>query len=83
MVNVASTDDWLDPGRRAAAAGEVHGWGRGQNSTVCGLSLHRSRLRTFGEVWPESPVGCMATVQASARAARPDRAGEQAQVVDA
>jgi hypothetical protein len=54
MVNVASTDDWLDPDGARLPAGEVHGWGRGQNSTVCGLSLHRSRLRTFGEVqWPD------------------------------
>lgn len=49
-VNVAATDDWLDPDTTRLPAGEVHGWLRGQNSTVCGLSLHRSRLRTFGEV---------------------------------
>jgi hypothetical protein len=49
-VNVAATDDWLDPDRVRFPAGEVHGWYRGQNQTVCGLSLHRSRLRTFADV---------------------------------
>ena len=53
-INVAATDDWLDPDQTRLPAGEVHGWARGRNQTVCGLSLHRSRLRTFGEVeWPD------------------------------
>ena len=49
-MNVAATDDWLDPDGTRLPAGEVHGWARGHNQTTCGLSLHRSRLRTFGEV---------------------------------
>ena len=53
-IHVAATDDWLDPDHTRLPAGEVHGWARGHNQTVCGLSLHRSRLRTFGEVeWPD------------------------------
>jgi hypothetical protein len=50
MVNVAATDDWLDDEFVRHPAGEVHGWQRGQNSTVCGLQLSRSRLRTFQDV---------------------------------
>jgi hypothetical protein len=49
-VNVAATDDWLDEDFVRYPAGEVHGWLRGQNSTVCGLQLSRSRLRTFADV---------------------------------
>ena len=49
-MNVASTDDWLDPDAVRHPAGEVHGWYRGQNATVCGLQLTRSRLRTFGGI---------------------------------
>ena len=53
-MNVASTDDWLDPDLVRHPAGEVHGWVRGQNSTVCGLQLSRSRLRTFaGITWED------------------------------
>jgi hypothetical protein len=53
-ANVAATDDWLDPDHVRQPAGEVHGWLRGQNSTVCGLALSRSRLRTFSDVeWPD------------------------------
>jgi hypothetical protein len=56
---VAATDDRLDDDGVRLPAGQVHGWYRGQNSTVCGLSLHRSRLRTFAglswtDVQPES-----------------------------
>ncbi len=52
--SVAATDDRLDEDAVRHPAGEVHGWYRGQNSTVCGLSLHRSRLRTFpGLVWED------------------------------
>lgn len=47
-VQIAATDDLLDEDLVRLPAGEVHAWYRGQNSTVCGLSLHRSRLRTFG-----------------------------------
>jgi hypothetical protein len=49
-VHVAATDDWLDADHVRFPAGEVHGWLRGQNSTVCGLQLSRSRLRTFADV---------------------------------
>lgn len=48
-ANVAATDDWLDPDLARLPAGEVHAWLRGQNSTVCGLQLSRSRLRTFAD----------------------------------
>ncbi len=51
-AQVAATDDALDEDLVGLPAGEVHGWWRGQNETVCGLSLSRSRLRTFpGLVW--------------------------------
>lgn len=58
-AGVAATDDVLDEDGIRLPAGEVHGWWRGQNETLCGLSLHRSRLRTFGglvwaDVQPES-----------------------------
>jgi len=53
-THVAATDDALDEDRVRLPAGEVHGWERGQNSTVCGLSLSKSRLRTFaGLVWAD------------------------------
>ena len=53
-AHVAATDDQLDEDLARLPAGEVHGWFRGQNSTVCGLSLHRSRLRTFpGVLWTD------------------------------
>jgi hypothetical protein len=48
--SVAATDDWLDPDLVRQPAGEVHAWLRGRNSTVCGLQLSRSRLRTFSDV---------------------------------
>lgn len=59
MVGVAATDDWLDADLVRYPAGEVHGWLSGRNSTICGLQLSRSRLRTFGgltweDVQPES-----------------------------
>ena len=49
-MNVAATDDWLDDDLVRHPAGEVHGWLRGRNETLCGLSLHRSRLRAFAGV---------------------------------
>ncbi len=53
-AQVAATDDALDEDLVRLPAGEVHGWWRGQNQTVCGLSLSRSRLRTFpGLVWAD------------------------------
>jgi hypothetical protein len=54
VISVAATDDWLDPDLVRMPAGEVHAWLRGRNSTVCGLQLSRSRLRTFpGVEWPD------------------------------
>ena len=57
---VAAPGQWTDPddGIRYPA-GEVHGWERGRNETVCGLSLSRSRLARFphvswADVQPES-----------------------------
>ncbi|MFC3350351.1 hypothetical protein ACFOOM_23600 [Streptomyces echinoruber] len=57
---VAASGEWWDEedGRRLPA-GEVHAWEPGTNQTVCGLSLHRSRLtRLAGVEWrdvlPES-----------------------------
>jgi hypothetical protein len=57
---VAAAGQWVDPddGIRYPA-GEVHGWERGRNETVCGLSLSRSRLARFphvswADVQPES-----------------------------
>lgn len=53
-MGVASTDDWLDRDLVRFPAGEVHGWTPGQNSTVCGLQVSRSRLRTFrGIEWED------------------------------
>ena len=49
-MKVAATDDWLDEDHVRHPAGEVHGWLRGRNQTLCGLSLHRSRLRAFADV---------------------------------
>ena len=49
-MNVAATDDWLDDDFVRHPAGEVHGWLRGHNQTVCGLALSRSRLRSFADV---------------------------------
>jgi hypothetical protein len=48
---VAAGSQWTDPedGIRYPA-GEVHAWERGRNETVCGLSLHRSRLARFPHV---------------------------------
>ena len=51
---MAATGTWVDPDDVRQPAGEVHGWFRGQNSTVCGLQLSRSGLRTFSDVeWPD------------------------------
>jgi hypothetical protein len=59
-ASVAAGSTWTDPedGVRYPA-GEVHAWEQGRNETVCGLSLHRSRLARFphvswADVQPES-----------------------------
>jgi hypothetical protein len=49
-VNVTATHDWLDDELVRHPAGEVHGWLRGHNQTVCRLALSRSRLRSFADV---------------------------------
>ncbi|MFE0819210.1 hypothetical protein [Streptomyces sp. NPDC058847] len=57
---VAASGRWWDEeDSRWLPAGEVHAWEQGMNQTVCGLSLHRSRLARFpavgwGDVLPES-----------------------------
>ena len=53
-ASVAATGTGQDPDGGALPAGEVHGWWAGQNETVCGLSLHRSRLVRFSALlWPD------------------------------
>jgi hypothetical protein len=49
-AGVAATGTWVDPDGTRAPAGEVHAWLPGTNQTVCGLSLHRARLRRFAHV---------------------------------
>ncbi|MGW1635134.1 hypothetical protein, partial [Streptomyces anthocyanicus] len=57
---VAASGRWWDEDdRRWLPAGEVHAREPGRNETVCGLSLHRSRLSRFPavawtDVLPES-----------------------------
>jgi hypothetical protein len=50
MAAVAATGSWTDPDGVRRPAGEVHAWHPGRNETVCGLSLHRSRLDRFPHV---------------------------------
>ena len=47
---VAATGSWIDPDGFRMPSGEVHAWRPGQNQTVCGLSIHRSRLLRFAHV---------------------------------
>jgi len=47
---VAATGSWTDPDGIREPAGEVHAWHPGTNQTLCGLSLHRSRLLRFSHV---------------------------------
>jgi hypothetical protein len=56
---VAASGEWVDPDGVRRPAGEVHGWVRGTNQTVCGLALSRSRLARYphvqwADVQPES-----------------------------
>lgn len=44
---VAASSTWTDPDGVRRPSGEVHRWVPGTNQTVCGLSLHRSRLDRF------------------------------------
>lgn len=53
---VAASGSWTDgeDGRRLPA-GEVHAWEQGMNQTVCGLSLHRSRLTRLSHIaWTDT-----------------------------
>ncbi|MER6298888.1 hypothetical protein ABT247_04840 [Kitasatospora sp. NPDC001539] len=52
---VAASGEWFDEDDNTRLpAGEVHAWERGKNQTVCGLPLHRARLRRFAHVgWAE------------------------------
>jgi hypothetical protein len=47
---VAATDHWTDPDGVRSPAGEVHAWLPGTNQTLCGLSLHKSRLGRFSHI---------------------------------
>ncbi|SCE83872.1 hypothetical protein [Micromonospora mirobrigensis] len=47
---VAASGEETDPTGVREPAGEVHAWQPGQNSTVCGLQLSRTRLRRFPHV---------------------------------
>jgi hypothetical protein len=87
--SVAATDDALDEDLVRLPAGRCTGWYRGQNSTVCGLSLHRSRLRTFpgwsGRTCSRRRAGMADHVQAVCPAlpGRAWRGGRQAARLDA
>jgi hypothetical protein len=47
---VAASGRTIDDDGIRAPAGEVHAWTPGTNQTVCGLSLHRTRLSVFPHV---------------------------------
>jgi hypothetical protein len=47
---VAASGRTVDEDGVRAPAGEVHAWSPGTNQTVCGLSLHRSRLSAYPHV---------------------------------
>lgn len=47
---VAASDEWVDEAGVRQPGGEVHAWQPGQNQSLCGLSLSRSRLRRFPHV---------------------------------
>ncbi|MFK4547419.1 hypothetical protein RKD29_007015 [Streptomyces tendae] len=52
--DVAAAGRRLD-GVRRLPAGEVHAWEQGRNGTVCGPSIHRSRLSRFpAVVWADA-----------------------------
>ena len=54
-ASVAASSEWRDPDGFRAPAGSVHAWVPGTNQTVCGLSLHRSRLLRFSHVdWADA-----------------------------
>ncbi|MGN9774814.1 hypothetical protein ACTMS0_03365 [Micromonospora sp. H33] len=47
---VAASSEGTGPDGVREPAGEVHAWQPGQNQTVCGLPLSRTRLRRFPHV---------------------------------
>ncbi|MEV0152850.1 hypothetical protein AB0H57_03805 [Micromonospora sp. NPDC050686] len=47
---VAASGEETGPDGVREPAGEAHAWQPGQNSTVCGLQLSRTRLRRFPHV---------------------------------
>jgi hypothetical protein len=47
---VAASSEWTDPDGIRQPGGAVHAWLPGTNQTVCGLPLHRARLRRFSHV---------------------------------
>lgn len=47
---VAASSEGAGPDGVREPAGEVHAWLPGQNQTVCGLPLSRTRLRRFPHV---------------------------------
>ncbi|MEH1099165.1 hypothetical protein [Micromonospora sp. CPCC 205561] len=47
---VAASSEETGPDGVREPAGEVHAWLPGQNQTVCGLPLSRTRLRRFPHV---------------------------------
>ncbi|WP_204037450.1 hypothetical protein [Micromonospora qiuiae] len=59
---VAASSEQTGPDGVREPAGEVHAWHPGQNQTVCGLALSRTRLRRF----PHVPFDYTATDQLTA-----------------
>ncbi|ONI72182.1 hypothetical protein BWI15_19115 [Kribbella sp. ALI-6-A] len=52
---VAASSEWIDEDGARLPGGEVHAWEQGLNQTVCGLPLHRARLRRFANVaWEDT-----------------------------
>lgn len=47
---VAASREWTDDDGTRQPGGEVHAWRPGQNQTLCGLPLSRTRLRRFPHV---------------------------------
>jgi hypothetical protein len=56
---VAASSEWIDDNGVRQPGGDVHAWEQGQNQTVCGLPLHKARLRRF----PHVPFDFRATDQ--------------------
>lgn len=59
IYRCAASSTWTDEDGREMPAGDVHAWEPGKNATVCGLPLHRARLRRlsgvdFTDALPES-----------------------------